>query len=188
MLKIAAAQYRTWKSAAAELGHQAGIFGRHGLVLEFLSTEDGGETEQLVTSGRADVGLAVNAMQVMRAYAFGAPVRIIGASMAGSADYWYVLKSSPIQTFQDLAGKTVAYETNGSSSQYDAIDFMRKLRPKVKLVETGGAAETSEQLSINDVDAGWATPHSVSIRSNRVPFALSRARMTCRRSGTRPSK
>ena len=158
VVKVAAAQHGTWKSAAAELGQQAGIFRRHDLVLEFRFTRDSSETQQLVTSGSADVGLAVNAMQVMRAYAFGAPVRIIGASMAGSADYWYVLQSSPIQTLKDLAGKSVAYERNGSSSQYDAIDFMRKLRPKVKLVETGGVAATFARLSTNRIDVGWAAP------------------------------
>ena len=66
------------------------------------------------------MGLAVGVMKVMRTYAFGAPLR---AHMAGSTNYWYVLKSSPIQSFEDIDGKVVGYETNGSSSQYDAIDY-----------------------------------------------------------------
>jgi NitT/TauT family transport system substrate-binding protein len=158
VLKVAGAQHDVWESAAAELGQQAGIFKKHGIVLDLLYLEDVKEIIQSVISGRADIGLAVGTMSAIQAYAFGAPIRIIGASMAGSANYWYVLKSSPIQTSKDLAGKTVAYERNGSYSQYDAIDFMRKLRPKVKLVPTGGAATTFERLNADDIDVGWAVP------------------------------
>jgi len=37
-----------------------------------------------------------------------------------------VLKSSPIKSLKDMDGKTIAYERNGSSSHYDALDLMRK--------------------------------------------------------------
>ena len=158
VLKVAAAQHGAWELAAAELGQQAGIFKKHGLVLEFLFTRDSSETEQLVVSGSADVGSAVNAMQVMRAFAFGAPLRIIGAHGAGSTNYWYVLKSSPIQSFEDMVGKTVAFETYGSSSQYDAIDFMRRFGLRAKLVSTGGVDDTFDQVKSGYVDVGWAAP------------------------------
>ena len=52
-------------------------------------------------------------MDVMRAYARGAPVRIIGANTTGDPQYWYVLASSPIRTVNDLVGKTIAYASNG---------------------------------------------------------------------------
>ncbi|MFY9697273.1 MAG: ABC transporter substrate-binding protein [Rhodoplanes sp.] len=157
-LKVAGAQHGVWESAAPELGQQAGIFKKHGIVLDLLYHEDVKEIISDVRSGKADVGLAVGTMSAIQAYAFGAPIRIIGATMAGSPNYWYVLKSSPIQTVNDFAGKTIAYERNGSSSQYDAIDFMRKLRPKVRLVATGAPAATFERLSANEVDVGWAAP------------------------------
>lgn len=158
VLKVAGAQHGVWESAAAELGQQAGIFKKHGIVLDLLYLEDVKEIIQSVISGRADIGLAVGAISVIRAYVFGAPIRIIGATLAGSSTYWYVLKSSPIQTVKDIAGKTVAYERNGSSSQYDAIDFMRTLRPSARLVPTGGAAATFERLNNDHIDVGWATP------------------------------
>jgi len=157
-LIVASARHGAWESAAAELGQQAGIFKKHGLVLEFMFTRDNAETEQRVISGSADIGSAVSVMEVMRSYSFGAHLRIISAHMTGSANYWYVLKSSPIQTVNDFAGKTIGYERNGSSSQYDAIDFMRKLRPKVRLVATGAPAATFERLSANELDVGWAAP------------------------------
>lgn len=158
VLKVAGAQRGVWESAAPELGQQAGIFRKHGIVLDLLYHEDVKEIINDVRTGKADIGLAVGTMSAIQAYYFGAPIRIIGATMAGSPVYWYVLKSSPIKTVKDFAGKTIAYERSGSSSQFEAIDFMRKLRPKVKLVATGGPAATFERLSAKDVDIGWAAP------------------------------
>ena len=37
----------------------------------------------------------------VRAYAKGAPVRVIGASTTGTANYWYVQANSPIKTAKD---------------------------------------------------------------------------------------
>ena len=155
---VATAQHGVWESAAAELGWQAGIFKKHGLLLKFLFTRDSIETEERVISGSADVGLAVNAMHVMRSYAYGAPLRIIGAQRAGSTNYWYVPKSSPIKSIEDMDGKTVAYESNGSSSHYDAIDFMRKYGLKAKLILTGGANSTFAHVKAGIVDIGWGAP------------------------------
>ena len=101
------------------------MFKKHGIVLDLIYLEGSSEVEQRVISGSAEVGLGVGAMTVMRAYAFGAPIRIIGASRTGSTNYWYVLKSSPIRSFKDISGKTAAYATNGSPVSPEAI-FVEK--------------------------------------------------------------
>jgi NitT/TauT family transport system substrate-binding protein len=157
-LIVATARRGAWESAAAELGQQAGIFKKHGLVLEFMFTRDNGDTEQRVASGSADVGSAVSAMEVMRSYSFGAHVRIISAQVTGSTNYWYVLKSSPIHSVGNIAGKIVGYETNGSSSQYDAIDFLQKFGVNAKLALTGGAIATFNHLKAGIIDIGWGSP------------------------------
>jgi len=157
-LIVASARHGAWESAAAELGQQAGIFKKHGLVLEFMFTRDNAETEQRVISGSADIGSAVSVMEVMRSYSFGAHLRIISAHMTGSANYWYVLKSSPIHSVGGIAGKIVGYETNGSSSQYDAIDFLRKFGLNAKLALTGGANATFNHLKAGIIDIGWGSP------------------------------
>jgi NitT/TauT family transport system substrate-binding protein len=157
-LKVAAAQRGAWESAVPELGQQAGIFKRHGLVLDVAYTQDAGVTEQRAISGSVDVGLDAGAMSVMRAYSRGAPVRIIGANTTGDAKYWYVLASSPIQTIKDFVGRTIAYATNGSSSHYDVLDFMKQFRIKARLSPTGSPAATLTQLGQHYVDIGWASP------------------------------
>jgi NitT/TauT family transport system substrate-binding protein len=158
ILKVAVPQQHVWQSAASELGQQAGIFKKHGVVLEFFHVQGSSEVEQHVISGKAEVGLGVSAMAAMRDYAFGAPIMIIGATMTGGTNYWYVLKSSPIHNLKEVAGKTIAYATNGSSSHYDAIDFMKEFSLKAKLVPTGGLTATFDQLKSGYVDVAWATP------------------------------
>ena len=157
-LIVATSQHGAWESAAAELGQQAGIFKKHGLLLEFIYTRDAAETEQRVLSGAADVGSAINPMEAMRSYAFGAHTRIISAHVTGSTNYWYVLRSSPIRSSKDMAGKIVGYESNGSSSQYDAIDFMQMHGMNAKLALTGSANATFNHLKAGVVDVGWGSP------------------------------
>ena len=70
-LIVAVAHYGNWEPAAPLLGQQEGIFEKYGLAVEFQTTQDSSETEQLVISGKADVGTGVNIMEVMHAYAFG---------------------------------------------------------------------------------------------------------------------
>jgi NitT/TauT family transport system substrate-binding protein len=159
MLKVAVAQRSAWASAVPELGQLAGIFKKHGIVLDLLYAEDRGETElPSVISGSVDVGLDVGLMGVLRAYAKGAPVRIIGASATGSANYWYVPTTSPIKTINDINGKTIAYPTSGEASRYDVFDFMKQYRVKAKPMPTAGAAATFDAVTSGQIDVGWATP------------------------------
>ena len=157
-LKVANPQRGAWETSAPELGQQAGIFKKHGIVLDLLHTQGSDKAEQRVISGSADVGLGIDIMDVLRAYARGAPARIIGANVTGATNYWYVLKTSPIQTVKDLVGKTIAYAANGSLSHYNGLDFIKQFRLKARLVSTGEAAATFKELVAQHIDVGWAAP------------------------------
>ena len=68
-------------------------------------------------SNSAQVGIASGFLGAIGVFAKGAPVRIIGGSYTGGAQvFWYVPADSSIRGPQDLAGKTVAYSNNGSST------------------------------------------------------------------------
>jgi NitT/TauT family transport system substrate-binding protein len=109
VLKIAAGQRGSWETGISDLGQRAGIFKRHGLELQIVYTQGSGETQQAVISGSVDIGIAVGTFGALGAYAKGAPVRAIGATMTGANDlFWYVRADSPIRSFKDTAGKTVA--------------------------------------------------------------------------------
>jgi NitT/TauT family transport system substrate-binding protein len=158
-LKVAAGQRGNWDTSVAEVGQRAGIFKKHGLVLEILWTQGGGETQQAVISGSVDVGVATGVMGVLSAFSKNAPVRIIGAETTGGADlFWYVPSGSPIKTLKDTDGKTIAYSTNGSSTHGIVTAFMKENDLKAKPTATGGPAPTLTQVMSGQIDVGWSAP------------------------------
>src|SRR5438132_6400523 len=127
LLKVAAAQRGAWESAAPELGQSAGIFSKHGITLDVVYTREG-EAESSVASGSSDVGIGVGTVGVLRAYGKGAPLRVIGASTTGTANYWYVQAASVIKAVKDINGKTIAYWTSNVASKYDVFDLIKQYR------------------------------------------------------------
>jgi NitT/TauT family transport system substrate-binding protein len=158
-LKLAVGQRGNWDTSVAEIGQRGGIFKKHGLNLEILYTQGGGETQQAVLSGSVDVGVAAGIMGVLSAYSKGAPVRVIGAETTGAQDlYWYVKADSPIKTLKDTDGKTIAYSTNGSSTHGIVNAFMKQYDLKAKPTATGGPAPTLTQVMSGQIDVGWSAP------------------------------
>ena len=158
-LKLAIGQRGNWENAAPELGQKAGLFKKHGLVLEILYTQGAGETLQAVISGSVDLGLGVGTAGVLGAFAKGAPVRAIANSTTGADDlYWYVPAASPIKSIKDAAGKTIAYSTAGSSTNLAVLAFIRQFAVDMKPVATGSPASTFTQTMSGQVDIGWSSP------------------------------
>jgi NitT/TauT family transport system substrate-binding protein len=158
-LKLAIGQRGNWENAAPELGQKAGFFRKHGLTLELLYTQGAGETLQAVISGSVDIGVGVGTAGVLGAFAKGAPVRAIANSTTGADDlFWYVPAASPIKSIKDAAGKTIAYSTNGSSTNLAVLAFIREFGVQAKPVATGSPASTFTQTMSGQVDIGWSSP------------------------------
>ncbi|TMG86682.1 MAG: ABC transporter substrate-binding protein [Betaproteobacteria bacterium] len=158
-LKLAAGQRGNWDTTIAEVGQRAGIFKKHGLILEILYTQGGGETQQAVISNSVDIGVAPGIMGVLSAFSKGAPVRVIGAETTGASDlYWYVPATSPMKSLKDTEGKTIAYSTNGSSTHGVVTAFMKQYDLKAKPTATGGPAPTLTQVMSGQIDVGWSAP------------------------------
>lgn len=158
-LKLAIGQRGNWDTSVSELGQRAGIFKKHGLQLEIVYTQGGGETQQAVISGSVDIGVAAGTMGVLGAYSKGAPVRVIGAETTGAGDlYWYVKADSPIKTLKDTEGKTISYSTNGSSTHGIVTAFMKQYSLKAKPTGTGGPPGTLTQVMSGQIDVGWSAP------------------------------
>jgi NitT/TauT family transport system substrate-binding protein len=159
-LKVAIGQIKNWENQAPTLGQDAGIFKKHGLVLENVGTQGAGETIQAVISGSADIGAGVGAAGVMRAFSKGAPVRILAPAFTGTGDlYWYVKADSPIKSLKDLTdSNTIAYSTNGSSSNNIVVAFKSELGSKGKPTATGGPPGTLTAVMSGQIDVGWAAP------------------------------
>src|ERR687893_855300 len=158
-LKIAVGQRGNWDTSVSELGQRAGIFKKHGLTLEILYTQGGGETQQAVISGSVDIGVAAGIMGVLSAFSKGAPVRIIGAETTGAADlFWYVRADSPIKNLKDTDGRTIAYSANGSSTHGVLSSLIKENDLKAKAVAAGGAPTTLTQVMSGQIDIGWSAP------------------------------
>jgi NitT/TauT family transport system substrate-binding protein len=158
LLKITVGQRGNWDTSIAYLGEKAGIFKKHGIELEIIYTSGSGETLQPVIAGSVELGFAVGTQGAMAAYAKGAPVRIIGAEATGAADYWYAKTSSPIKTLPDTNGHTIAFSTNGSSTQSIVRAFIDEFKLTAKPGATGNPSATLTQVMTDQVDVGWASP------------------------------
>jgi NitT/TauT family transport system substrate-binding protein len=159
-LKLVIGQINNWENQAPTLGQDAGIFKKHGLVLENTGTQGAGETIQAVISGSADIGAGVGAAGIMRAFSKGAPVRILAPAFTGTGDlFWYVKADSKIKSLKDTTPEnTIAYSTNGSSSNNIVVAFVQELGAKAKPTATGGPAATLTAVMSGQVDIGWAAP------------------------------
>jgi len=157
-LKMTVGQRGNWDTAILHLGEKAGIFKKHGLELEIVYTSGAGETLQPVVSGAVDMGFAVGTHGAMAAFSKGAPVRILSAQATGAADYWYA-KNPAIKTIKDADGHTIAFSTNGSSTQSIVRTFINEFKlTAAKPTATGNPATTLTTVMTDQVDIGWASP------------------------------
>src|SRR6266849_9998875 len=67
--RIAVGQRGLWDTSVVELGQRGGIFRKHGITLDILYTQGGGETQQAVISGGVDLGVSAGSLGVFGAYA-----------------------------------------------------------------------------------------------------------------------
>ena len=156
-LKVAVGARGVGETFVAELGQNAGIFKKHGLALDIVYTQGGGETQQAVISDSVQIGVATGFLGVLGAYAKGAPLRIIGATFTGGSQlFWYVPADSPITSVKDTAGKTVAYSTNGSSTHTAVLALQKSTGVAFKPTATGAAPATLTQVMSGQIDVGWA--------------------------------
>jgi len=166
--KVAIGQINNWENQGPTLGQDVGIFKKHNLVLENVGTSGAGETMQPIIAGSADIGAGVGVAGVMRAFARGAPVRILAPMFTGTGDiYWFVRADSPIKTLKDATDKhTIAYSTSGSTSNNIVLAFVNDLGVKARPTATGGPPGTFTAVMSGQVDIGWSAP----------PFGLQEAR------------
>ena len=156
-LKLAQGGRGVGEAFVPELGQNAGIFKKHGIVLDIFYTQGGGETIQIVISGAAHIGGQIGFLGTIGAFAKGAPIRIIGSNFTGGKQlYWYVRADSPIKSLKDAAGKTVAYSTNGSSTHTSVLALKKFTGADFVPTQTGAAPGTYTQVMSGQIDVGWA--------------------------------
>src|ERR1051325_5230330 len=145
------------ESCLTEIGLKAGMFSKHGLDINLVYTDGGGETQQAVVSNSAQIGVTSGMLGAMSLFAKGAPVRVIGASYSGGSQiYWYVPAGSAVKTPQDLDGKSVSYSNFSSASHVGLLALQKYYKLNFKLTQTGNAAAPLTATMSGQIDAGWA--------------------------------
>jgi NitT/TauT family transport system substrate-binding protein len=156
-LKLAVGQKGNWDTSVAELGQRTGIFRKHDLELDILYTQGSGETLQAVLSRSSEIGVAGGTLGAIGAFSKGAPIRIIASEVTGAGDlFWYVRADSPLKSIKETNGKTVAYSTQGSSSNSVVLGFVDTFGVKPELTATGGIPGTYTQVMSGQIDVGWS--------------------------------
>src|SRR5262249_55556708 len=131
------------------------IFKRHNLVLENVGTQGAGETLQPVISGSADLGAGVGAAGVMRAFARGAPVRILLPAFTGRGDlFWYVKADSPLKTVKD--NDRLFHGRLGP--KHPRARLQRRPGGEAKAEGARGPRRHADQVISGQIDIGWAAP------------------------------
>ena len=171
LLKLAVPQRGAWDTSIPDVGQRAGIFAKHGVKMEMLYTPGAGETTQAVISGSVDIGTGTGTSGIMATFSKGAPVRPFSSEMTGADDiFWYVPANSPIKSLKDAAGKTMAFSSNGSSSNLGALALIKQSGVAIKAVAAGGPPATFTQTMSGQIDIGWSAPPYVidDVKSGRV--------------------
>ena len=170
-IKVACGDIGPLQDMVPEIGNRLGTFKKYGLAVEPLYTQGSAESLQAVLSGSVQVAIAAGTFGVLSAYAKGAPLRVIGATMTGVTDqFWYVRADSPIRSFKDTEGKTIAFSTPGSSTQIAVLALMELYGVKTaKPVATGGPAVTLTQVMTGQIDVGWSTaPYIDALQEGKI--------------------
>jgi ABC-type nitrate/sulfonate/bicarbonate transport system substrate-binding protein len=116
------------------LADQNGSFSSRGVEVEFL--HGGPNTPavaQVLAAGDADVGVASDELQLIKANAEGADYVILGAMYQRSPSGFCWLAETPISTAQDLVGRKIGL-TTGDEIRVDALFRINDLEPDYDLV------------------------------------------------------
>jgi ABC-type nitrate/sulfonate/bicarbonate transport system substrate-binding protein len=157
-LKVSVAGRGAFENQVSEVGERQGFFKKHGLALEVLYSRGSRETLAAVTTGATDIGTSVGTLGALGAFGKGAPIRLIGGSMIGVSEFWYVPVNSPIKSLKQAAGKTVAHSATGSASNLMVLALQELHGIKVRPVATGNPAATFAQVMSGQVDVGYSVP------------------------------
>jgi NitT/TauT family transport system substrate-binding protein len=156
-VQVAIGQLEIWSGQAPILGQKAGIFKKYGITLENFGTAGAGETVQAVISGSADFGVNVGLQGVLRAFAKGAPIRVIGANFTGTGDIYFYARGFADQEPRDTTEKnTISYSTGGTT--HTIVLGWQGARDKAVPTSTGGMPATLTAVMSRQIDIGWGSP------------------------------
>ncbi|MDT2021851.1 ABC transporter substrate-binding protein [Methylocella sp. CPCC 101449] len=158
-LRVAVSQRGFWDSSFVDMAIEQGFFKKENLEIQTFYTEGGATTLDAVMSGSVDIAMSNGLLGVVGRYAKGAPLRVIAAEFTGGSDaFWYARADSGIKSLKDAQGKSIAYSSNGSSTNLMVLGLLKLAGVNAKPIPTGGAPGTFVQVNTKQIDIGWSVP------------------------------
>lgn len=158
-VKVATTFLGLWDTSQPSLCAERGEFAKAGLDVEVTSTRGGSENVQAVVAGGMDIGYSPGINSVLAAATQGAPIKIISSEFRGQNDsFFYVPADSPIQSIDDLGGKTVAYSRPGGASEAILLALKAERNIDLEPVAGGGMDATYTMAMTGQIDVGYAVP------------------------------
>lgn len=138
---------------------EKGFFAEHGVEIgEISSFVGGGSNIRGISTGGIGIGTGALAAGI-QAFMAGAPVHLVGFDTQHAEIEFVVLPDSPIETIQDLAGKTLATSGRGSSTEATALLSIQEADgisvDDVNIQRFQGLGDIISAINEGVVDAGW---------------------------------
>lgn len=156
-VKVATTFLGLWDTSQPQFCKDRGEFEKAGLDVEIHNTRGGSENVQSVLAGGMDIGYSPGVNSVLAAYSQGAEIKIVGSQFTGQAGaFFYVPASSPIQTVEDLNGRSIAFSRPGGAMEGLLLAFKEERKLDFKPVATGAMNATHTMVMTGQVDVGYS--------------------------------
>jgi NitT/TauT family transport system substrate-binding protein len=153
-LRLGKAQANQFAFVPADVGVEAGIFKKHGIDLEISSFSGDAKEMQAVAAGSIDVALGGG--PAFATIVKGVPMKAVAAEAnAPNTIFLVVLKDGPIQSPDDLKGKTVSVSTAGSLTYWLTQQLSRAQGwgdNGIKIAPLGGSEAQIAALKTHQID------------------------------------
>lgn len=160
ILNVAVPDRGAWDSSYTVLGLEQGFFKEEGLDVRITYAADQAELESLLVSGTVDIAVGAGFVDILGAWAHGAPVKIISPESTGAADvFWFAKISGPVGSMGDLHGQAVGYSAPGSLTYFILRTLLKEASvDDARLVAVGPAPSGYPQVLDAQLAASWSRP------------------------------
>src|ERR1051325_6794550 len=160
ILNVAVPHRGAWDSTYVEFGLQQGFFREQGLDVRITYVADRAALESLLVFGKVDIAVGAGFIDILGAWAHGAPVKIISPQSTGAPDvFWFAKIAGPVASMGDLHDQPVGYSTPGSLSYFILRTLLREAGvDDARLVAVGPATSGYPQVLDAQPAASWSRP------------------------------
>jgi NitT/TauT family transport system substrate-binding protein len=160
ILNVAVPDRGAWDSSYTVFGLEQGFFKEEGLDVRITYAADEAELESLLVSGKVDLAVGAVFIDILGAWAQGAPVKIISPESTGAADvFWFAKIAGPVAGVGDLHGQAVGYSAPGSLTHFILRALLQEAGvDDARLVAVGPAPSGYPQVLDAQLAASWSRP------------------------------